>query len=79
MDMLGDPKMRNIVNHYFEESGEQDLVRKAVSDAWSKEHSMMIEKDDRNILPAKLRYIQPFLRVSVTSISSSSMYVYSHK
>ena len=63
MDMLGDRKMRKIVNDYYEESGEQDLVRRAVSDAKSKERGMM-RKDDRNILPAKLRYFQSFLSVS---------------
>ena len=37
MDMLGDRKMRKVVNSYYEDSGEPNLVRKAVAEAYSKE------------------------------------------
>ena len=37
--------MRKIVNDYYEDSGEQDLVRKAVSEAWVKERRLNSESD----------------------------------
>ena len=37
MDMLGVQKMRIVINNYYEESGEQELVRRAVSEALDKE------------------------------------------
>lgn len=37
MDMLGNQKMRNIVNSYYDDSGEPELVRKAVAEAQEKE------------------------------------------
>ena len=37
MDMLGERKMRGIIYKYYEESGEDELVRKAVESARSKE------------------------------------------
>ena len=40
MDMLGDKTMRKIICNYYEESGEQDLVRRAVSEAWDKEQNI---------------------------------------
>ena len=45
MDMLGDHKMRKIVSNYYEESGEHELVYKAVKTAWSKENLYHDEVD----------------------------------
>lgn len=59
MDMLGDRKMRKIVNSYYEESGEQDLVKKAVWNAQSKEKRYIEEVDGTsakaNPISAKLK------------------------
>ena len=37
IDMLGDKMMRKIVNAYYEDSGEQDLVKEAVVESCSKD------------------------------------------
>ena len=61
MDMLGDRKMRKIVNTYYEDSGEPKLVRKAVDEAWRKEqmfNSESIEIDGQNTLSAKLKTLR---------------------
>ena len=58
MDMLGDTKMRKIVNSYYEDSGEQDLVRKAVAEAWQKEQLYSGEIDGKGTLPAKLKTLR---------------------
>ena len=57
MDMLGDHKMRKIINDYYDSSGEQDLVRKAVSEAWSKEQQIYNDEIDssRNKIWAKIQ------------------------
>ena len=59
MDMLGNQKMRRIVTNYYEESGEQKLVSKAVATAWEKEklyNDTTTETD--GILPAKLKAVR---------------------
>ena len=61
MDMLGDKEMRETVSQYYEESGEQELVRKAVDKAWYKEQSFNAEIDGQGTLSAKfnsLKYVQ---------------------
>ena len=57
MDMLGDRKMRKIVNNYYEDSGEHELVYKAVKTAWSKEKLYHDEVDgsSRKSILVKLR------------------------
>ena len=55
MDMLGNQKMRNIVNSYYEDSGEPELVRKAVAEAQEKEQLHCDHVDGSN---AKLRNIR---------------------
>ena len=60
MDMLGNHKMRNIINNYYGSSGELELVRKAVSEAWTKEQQLHND-DNCNYFQAKInhwRYIQ---------------------
>ena len=60
MDMLEDKKMRMIISQYYEESGEPELVRKAVDEAWHKEKGFNAQSDDQGTLSAKLnlmRYI----------------------
>ena len=46
MDMLGDQKMRMIINDYYDSTGEQDLVRKAVSESWVKEQQIYSDERD---------------------------------
>ena len=58
MDMLGDRKMRKIVNSYYEGSGEPALVRKAVAEAYSKEQCYNEEVDGRGNLPEKLKKLR---------------------
>ena len=56
MDMLGNQNMRRIVTNYYEESGEQKLVSKAVATAWEKEklyNDNTTETD--GTLPAKFK------------------------
>ena len=53
--------MRKIVNNYYEESGEQDLVRKAVSEAWSKEQLYNGDIDGNATLSAKLKTLRYFV------------------
>ena len=66
--MLGDHKMRKIVNDYYEDSGEQELVRKAVSKAWSKENQLNSETDGINTTGTlltkfqTLRYSEAYLK-----------------
>ena len=55
MDMLGDQRMRKIVNKYYEKSGEPQLVRKAVAEAWDKERLYSDQVDGSSTLPAKLK------------------------
>lgn len=55
MDMLGNQKMRNIVNSYYEDSGEPELVRKAVAEAQEKEQLHCDHVDGSN---AKLKNIR---------------------
>lgn len=60
MDILEDKEMRKIISQYYEESGELELVRKAVDEAWHKEKSFNAQSDDQGTLSAKLnlmRYI----------------------
>ena len=59
MDILGNQKMRRIVTNYYEESGEQKLVSKAVATAWEKEklyNDTTTETD--GTLPAKLKAVR---------------------
>ena len=59
MDMLGNQKMRRIVTNYYEESGEQKLVSKAVATAWEKEklyNDTTTETD--GTLPEKLKAVR---------------------
>ena len=59
MDILGNQKMRRIVTNYYEESGEQKLVSKAVVTAWEKEklyNDTTTETD--GTLPAKLKAVR---------------------
>ena len=67
MDMLGDHKMRKIVNDYYEDSGEQDLVRKAVSEAWVKERRLNSESDglSPDTLPTKLQTLRYYYNMSL--------------
>ena len=58
MDMLGDRKMRKIVNSYYEDSGEPTLVRKAVGEAWRKEQNFNSEIDGQGTLSAKLKTLR---------------------
>ena len=61
MDMLGDRKMRKIVNGYYEDSGEPKLVRNAVDEAWRKEqmfNAEIIETDAQNTLAAKFKTLR---------------------
>ena len=56
MDILGDQKMRKIVNSYYEGSGEPALVRKAVAEAYCKEQDHNEQVDGSgNTLLARLR------------------------
>ena len=59
MDMLGNQKMQRIVTDYYEESGEQKLVSKAVATAWEKEklYNDTTTETDGN-LPAKLKAVR---------------------
>ena len=60
MDMLGVQKMRIVINNYYEDSGEQELVRKAVSDAWNKEQKHYhddIDASDHGVV-AKLQSLR---------------------
>ena len=50
--------MQKIVNDYYEESGEQDLVKKAVSQAWSKEQQLNNETDGKGTIQAKLKTLR---------------------
>ena len=50
--------MRKIVNSYYEDSGEQDLVRKAVAEAWQKEQLHNGEIDGKGTLQAKLKTLR---------------------
>ena len=52
--MLGDKRMREIVSKYYEQSGEPELVRKAVDKAWLKEQTVNTEIDGQKALGAKL-------------------------
>lgn len=62
MDMLGNRKMRKIVNRYYEDSGEPRLVRKAIDEAWCKEQNFNGDEIDgkRNLstMFKTLRYHQ---------------------
>ena len=58
MDMLGDRKMRKIVNRYYEDSGEPKLVRKAVDEAWRKEQNYNAENDGKGTLSAKFQTLR---------------------
>ena len=60
--------MRIIVNNYYEESGEQDLVRKAV-EASSKEQLYNGEIDGNVTLSAKLKPPRYILVFSLAHIS----------
>ena len=55
MDILGDKKMRKIVNSYYEGSGEPHLVRKAVAEAYSKERDYNEQVDGGDNIPGKLK------------------------
>jgi hypothetical protein len=58
MDMLGDRKMRKIVNSYYDDSGEPTLVRKAVAEAYSKEQDYNEQVDSSgNALLTRWRMI----------------------
>ena len=83
MDMLGDRKMRKIVNSYYEDSGEPKLVRKAVDEARRKEqmfNAENIEINGPNTLAAKFKtlrysiyvcfYVHPGLLVHTAIYSS---------
>ena len=58
MDMLGDRKMRKIVNSYYDDSGEPTLVRKAVAEAYSKEQDYNEDVDGRGNMPGKLKKLR---------------------
>ena len=58
MDMLEDKKMRMIISQYYEESGEPEMVRKAVDEAWHKEKSFNAQSDDQGTLSAKLNLLR---------------------
>ena len=62
MDMLVDQKMRKIVYNYYDGSGDQDLVKKAVRSAWSKEKIYIEEVDGTttkaNPISAKLKTLK---------------------
>jgi hypothetical protein len=67
MDMLGDRKMRKIVNGYYEDSGEPKLVRNAVDEAWRKEqmfNAEIIETDAQNTLAAKFKTLRVIVQGS---------------
>ncbi|CAI8009436.1 ABC transporter G family member 8 [Geodia barretti] len=67
MDMLGDRKMRKIVNSYYEDSGEPKLVRKAVDEARRKEqmfNAENIEIDGPNTLAAKFKTLRVIVQGS---------------
>ena len=54
--------MRKIVNSYYEDSGEPDLVRKAVVEAWSKEQDYNDQVEGSgNALLAKWRLTHALL------------------
>ena len=58
MEMLGDQKMGKIVNDYYEDSGEPELVRKAVAEAWVLERERLKSADQMDgigTLSAKLK------------------------
>ena len=57
MEMLGDQKMGKIVNDYYEDSGEPELVRKAVAEAWELERGRLYsdQVDGTGTLSAKLK------------------------
>ena len=58
--------MRKIVNDYYEDSGEQDLVRKAVSEAWVKERRLNSESDglSTGTLQTKLQTLRYYNNMS---------------
>ena len=58
MDMLGDRKMRKIVNSYYEGSGEPALVRKAVAEAYSKERDYNEQVDGGDNMPGTLKKLR---------------------
>ena len=58
MDMLGDKTMREIVSKYYEQSGEPELVRKAVDKAWLMEQTLNTEIDGQKVLGAKLNSLK---------------------
>ena len=57
MDMLEDIKMRKVVTQYYENSGELELVRKAVIDARVKEkaHSECNGTGNKSTIHTKLQ------------------------
>ena len=60
MDMLGDQEMGKIVNDYYEDSGEPELVRKAVAEAWQlkREQLKTDQVDGNGTLSAKLKIMR---------------------
>ena len=60
MDMLGDRKMREIVSKYYENSGEPQLIRKAVDEARKKEQKHVYSEVDgqQGTLPAKMKALR---------------------
>ena len=61
MDMLGDHKMGKIVNDYYEYSGEPELVRKAVAEAWQQHKREQLKTDQVDgigIVSTKLKPIR---------------------
>ena len=58
MDMLGDKTMRKIICNYYEESGEQDLVRRAVCEAWDKEQKIYNDEINANSHGLRLKIHQ---------------------
>ena len=60
MDILGNQGMRKMVTDYYEESGEQRLVSKAIAKAWVRERGIglnSVDFDGTTFKLSTLRYI----------------------
>ena len=66
MDMLGDQRMRKIIYSYYENSGEHELVRKAVSEAQEKELHIFNEgKEHANRYKSRLQQLWQHLKQQI--------------
>ena len=58
MDMLGDREKRKIVSKYYDDSGEPELVRKAVSEATIKEKGQNLTQKSNKLQQWRYDYRQ---------------------